>query len=202
MSSSSIIINNNKSDTLLVSFAGHDMIYGQTPRFSFIQLFETHFKHIDRQFYIDIHVNSYHKGIGGISKTIDETITYLQKQIEPYKRVIFIGTSAGGYAAILFGSLLHVSSVIAFIPQTIRRNKILDEKYRDISGYINDTTTYYLYADLSIKNPLDPHHVSQCDRIASHPNVVITKKDKFNIKEMRDGGELHELIRKIIYEKE
>ena len=200
MTSSSMIIDNNHSDTLLVSFAGHDMIYGQTPRFSFVQLFETHFKSIDRHFYIDIHVNSYHKGIGGISKSIDETVTYLQKQIAPYKKTIFIGTSAGGYAAILFGSLLRVTSVLAFIPQTLRRHKLIDEKYRDISSYINDTTNYYLYADLSITNPVDPHHISQCERIACHPNVYIIKKNKFNIKQIRDDGEMYEVINKLINE--
>jgi radical SAM superfamily enzyme YgiQ (UPF0313 family) len=81
--------------------------------------------------------------IVGISKNIDETIQYLQEQIASYSNVIFLGVSSGGYAAILFGSLLKVNSVLAFIPQTIRRNQNIDEKYRDISIYINNTTNYF-----------------------------------------------------------
>ena len=34
------------------------------------------------------------------------------------KRVIFLGNSAGGYAAIIFGLLLKIDKVITFLPQT------------------------------------------------------------------------------------
>ena len=67
---------------------------------------------------MDKNRNSYHNGIVGISNNIDETLPHLQAQIAPYSNVIFLGVSSGGYAAILFGSLLNVKSVLAFIPQT------------------------------------------------------------------------------------
>lgn len=110
-----------------------------------------------------------------------------------------MGISAGGYAAILFGSILHITAVIAFIPQTIRRSIMVDETYRDSSRFINLTTVYELYADVSIENVRDAHHVSHCDRIAFYPNVKITKKNRFSIKEIRDSGELYALMSRMVH---
>ena len=196
MSRSLYKINVNKeiTNTLLVSFAGHDKMFGQIQRFEFVNFFNTFFKNIDRHFYIDVHTNSYHSGIEGISRNIDETVEYLRKEIENYKNIVFLGVSSGGYAAILFGSLLNIQSVVAFIPQTIRRDKIVDEKYRDISLYINNTTRYFLYGDTSLNDSQHIHHISHCERIASRSNVYLIKKKKFNLKEMRDSGELYRII--------
>ena len=185
------------ADTLIVSFAGYNKLFGGIPRFEFANFLNAHFADTDRQFYVDNCMNLYHKGIMGISKTIDETVEYLKTEIGGYKRVVFIGVSAGGYAAILFGSLLNIASVVAFIPQTLRTRSNIDEKYRDIGPCINATTQYYLYADLSIKNANDYHHISQCERIAHHANVTLIKKDTFNIKKMRDDGELLDILQKV-----
>lgn len=186
-------------DTLIVSFAGHDHMFGQIPRFIFVNFFEKHFPTIDRHFYIDTHTCSYHKGIPGISNTIDETATYLKEKIKPYKQVIFLGISSGGYAAILFGSLLGVSKVLAFIPQTIRYvNRNVDEKYRDILPYFNHSTQYHLYADIGIKKEGDMHHASHCERFAIADNVKVIKKQKVDVRTMRDSGELYEILSQLI----
>jgi len=186
-------------DTLIVSFAGHDHMFGMIPRFIFVNFFEKHFSDIDRHFYIDTRTCSYHKGIPGISNTIDETVVYLKTKIAPYKRVIFLGVSSGGYAATLFGSLLGVSTVLAFIPQTIRHvHRNIEEKYRDILPYFNSTTQYHLYADMSVKKESDPHHVSQCDRFAIADNVKVIKCKKIDLRIMRDSGELYGIINQLI----
>lgn len=54
------------------------------------------------------------------SKTIGETLSMLKSIISEYdyKNILFIGNSSGGYAAILFGTLLSVSKILAFVPQT------------------------------------------------------------------------------------
>ena len=36
-----------------------------------------------------------------------------------YKKIVAIGSSAGGFAAILFGTILKLQKIIAFNPQTI-----------------------------------------------------------------------------------
>jgi len=188
-----IIIPN--SDTLIVSFAGNAKLFGGIPRFEFVQFLKQF--EVSKHFYLDEHCDLYHKGLCGTS-SIDETVTYLKNEIKHYKRVLFLGNSGGGYAAILFGSLLEVTSVLAFVPQTIRRNDVVDEKYRDSSIFINNKTNYYIYGDTSISNVEDCHHISHCERIAHHPNVFLTKKNGLHLKEMRDSGELFDILKTII----
>jgi hypothetical protein len=187
-------INQVKSDTLFVSFSGYAKKYGGIPRFEFVNFFTKHFNEINCHFYVDTYTSCYHQGICGISNNIDETVEYLRNEIKYYKNVIFVGTSGGGYAAILFGSLLDVTSVVAFTPPTIRIQKNIDEKYRDITKYINTTTKYYIYGDLSVSDKKDPHHISHCDRIPKYSNVFITKKDEIHLKKMRDSGELYKIL--------
>ena len=57
-------------------------------------------------------------GLSGIGKTINHTIAFLKKEFSKYDDVITIGSSAGGYASILFGSECSANTVIAYIPQT------------------------------------------------------------------------------------
>jgi len=192
MSRSVYKIKNENSNVLIVSFAGHDRIYGGIQRFEFVNFLNQF--NVNKYFYNDYYLDSYHHGIFKITRNIDETVNYLKNEIKKYTNVIFLGASAGGYAAILFGSLCNVTTVFAFIPQTLRRKKNVDEKYRDISGYINDTTQYYLYGDLSVSYELDVHHISHCERIAHHPNVTVIKKEKFDLREMRDNGELFTIL--------
>lgn len=186
------------SETLIISFAGHDRIFGGIPRFEFVNFMETHFKNISRHFYTDKYLNSYHQGIHEITNNIDETIDYLRNEIKNYKNVICLGVSSGGYAAILFGSLLNINYVLAFIPQTLRRNKNIDEKYRDISKFINGTTKYYLFGDLSVSDVMDCHHISHCERISHHSNVILVKKKHINLKEMRNTGELFAILNSLV----
>jgi hypothetical protein len=186
------------SKALIVSFAGHGLQYGGVPKIEFSNFLNRHFSHIDAQFYIDYNCKSYHQGMQGISNNIDETVDYLKDKFKGYERVICIGASAGGYAAILFGSLLNVDTVIAFIPQTTLKSKDRDEKYRDLAPYINTTTNYYLFADLSVRNESNCHHVSQCERISMHCNVHITKLKDVNLAPMRNNGLLLDIMTKII----
>lgn len=84
----------------------------------------------------------YHEGLPGISNDIDSTVAHIDhliKQINP-KRTFFVGNSMGGYAAILFGSLLGNIDVIAFAPQTficpILRLKHGDSRWQE---QVNET---------------------------------------------------------------
>ena len=57
-------------------------------------------------------------GLSGIGKNINHTIAFLKKEFNKYDDVITVGSSAGGYASILFGSECNANTVIAYIPQT------------------------------------------------------------------------------------
>jgi hypothetical protein len=190
-------LDGTKSDTLVVSFASYDKMFGGINRFEFFKFLETNFQNISKQFYIDVLQCSYHHGIYGISKNIPESLAYLKNEIKGYKNVVFLGVSSGGYAAILFGSLLNVTSVIAFAPQTIKKLYV-DEKFKDVNLYINNTTNYYIYGNSSISDVNSVHHISHCERIAHHPNVFLTRLEEFNMRKMRDNGDLYSFFQKAI----
>lgn len=189
------------SNTLIVSFAGHNLKYGVVPKIEFSNFLNKHFSHIDAQFYVDHHCKCYHQGIKEETINIDETVDYLKNKIKNYERVICLGVSAGGYAAILFGSLLNVDTVIAFIPPTLLKRKTLDEKYRDVAPHINTTTKYHLFGDASLRDETNPHHISHCERISMFPNVHITKFNGINLSVMRNNGVLLDIMTKIIIDK-
>lgn len=69
----------------------------------------------------------YHKGLENVDGVNDvkSIRNYLNELIceSNAKKVVFLGNSAGGYAAILFGVLLQVDSVYAFSPPTLLRKK-------------------------------------------------------------------------------
>lgn len=68
----------------------------------------------------DIEDAWYNKGLPGITKNIRETSVYLKNIIEQQsvEKIVFFGSSSGGYAALLFGYLLDVDQIHAFCPQT------------------------------------------------------------------------------------
>jgi hypothetical protein len=60
----------------------------------------------------------YHRGVKGLGQSIDEIRDRLQALIDEIRpsKIVTIGQSMGGYAAILFGRLLNVDRVLAFGP--------------------------------------------------------------------------------------
>lgn len=186
------------SKTLIVSFAGHGLKYGGVPKIEFANFLQTHFSHIDSQFYIDNTCSSYHHGMQGISSNIDETVQYLRQRFEGYDKIITLGASAGGYAAILFGSLLKVDTVIAFIPQTILKSKDREDKYRNLTPFINSDTNYHIFGDISIGDENNCHHISQCENIAHFPNVKLERMQGVNMKQLKYTGQLLRIFKEIV----
>jgi hypothetical protein len=73
----------------------------------------------------------YQLGVRGIGDTADDVASFLSDVVgDDRSTTIFTGASAGGYAALLFGSLLGIGEVHAFAPQTFvsKRLRLL---YRD-----------------------------------------------------------------------
>lgn len=63
----------------------------------------------------------YQHGVPGFGDSIDEVAASLRAIIDEHEvdRLVTIGSSAGGYAALAFGSLLEADLVLSFSPQTI-----------------------------------------------------------------------------------
>jgi hypothetical protein len=192
MTSEYKIIHDN-SEYLIVCFGGMGMKMGGILPFEFLNyLSKTYTKNMDLIFYIDKHQCWYHKGLQGISNNIDETVVYLNIVInqKKYKKIIFLGVSAGGYASILFGSLCNIDNVIAYVPRTTFTQKMSDPTYFDLKNVINNVTKYTVFGDIKIKNIHHDHHISQCINIEHFDNVNIIRYKCLDMKNLRDTGKI------------
>jgi hypothetical protein len=193
------IINRNKN--LIICFGGLALQFGGILPFEFLNyLSSTYTTNVDLVFFIDKHQCWYHKGIKDITNNINDTVIYLNTIINngDYKKIIFMGVSAGGYASILFGSLCNnVTNVISFIPQTILINPI-NVDYSNLNSIINKNTKYILYGDTSVTNINDSHHILQCENIECFENVELIKKNSINLKQIRDNGDIKKIIDDIL----
>lgn len=120
------------------------------------------YKHI---FIRDIFKQWYLSGINKNLNSPAKIIDFLKKETENYK-VITIGSSAGGYAAILYGSFINTQYTLAFNPQfeiqsLIKKSseainpllfRIKDERkqYFDITRFVGkQTKIFYFYSNAS-----------------------------------------------------
>jgi len=105
------------SELLVVAFAGLAEEMG-IPAFEFMSLLST----LEVQCILvrDRRRIWYQRGVSGVGRSVDTVADHLAERVAALSpgRVAFIGSSAGGYAAILFSALVAVHKVIAFAPQT------------------------------------------------------------------------------------
>jgi len=191
---------NNNSDKLIVAFGS--LIINQTDklRFEFVNTINKTFPNYSTLYVIDTNHCWYHQGLKGHTHNIQSTIRYLRKIIDSYNEVTFIGISMGGYAAILFGSLLNVKNVIAFKPQTIINSshaKTENKKYINLKKIINTTTNYQIYGDLSYP-PHNNHSINHCNNIKIYDNITLIVSNKICFKTMKDSGELANIIKDVV----
>lgn len=128
---------------------------------------------------------------------VETTSKDLQQYTSTYNKVVFTGISAGGFASILYGSLLGVNLVIAVNPQTLLKDfetgevlitpemmlfDLLEKKpdikkYIDTKPHINKTTKYYLNGHKnaqkysSLNNPGKLHDIKNYEYLSDFPNV-------------------------------
>lgn len=71
-------------------------------------------------FFRDFSQSWYQCGLPGIASDVFELADFLKSRINELqpKKIYFVGNSMGGFAAILFSSLLETGKAIAFSPQT------------------------------------------------------------------------------------
>ena len=112
------------SGTLLLAFGGMVGRMG-IPPFEFFSL--TGAIPVKRLFVRDLRQAWYHHGIPHHGSTIPEVAESLSGLIARHEieRLVVAGTSAGGYAALVFGTLLGADTVLCFAPQTVLELDIL-----------------------------------------------------------------------------
>ncbi len=99
----------------------------------------------------DLHKAWYIKGINSEINDVDKVIEFLKKETEGYK-VITIGSSAGGYMAMLAGSVLEAEYVIAFVGQFIlkdRRARLEAVRSKDNQRIFGDLMSLAKYKDIT-----------------------------------------------------
>jgi hypothetical protein len=105
-------------------------------------------------------------GLKGIGKNINCTISFLKKEFSKYDKVLCTGFSAGGYASLLFGSLLNINKVVAIdaqtdlqycvdnLPDSVGKKKLIKQskecpatwsKYNKIINVLNDVVSYNVF---------------------------------------------------------
>jgi predicted 2-oxoglutarate/Fe(II)-dependent dioxygenase YbiX len=113
----------NDSDTLIVLFSGMGW-KKSLPTFIFYNFLKS-YTNTDKLFLRDVKTRYYLTGIKNSTVDYEETLELYKTLISKknYKRVIGLGCSAGGYAAILYGLQLNFDKIIAFSPQTVLNDK-------------------------------------------------------------------------------
>jgi hypothetical protein len=205
------------STSLLIAFGG---IQGglEIPPFEFFNA--TGGFPIKRLFIRDLRQAWYHQGVRGHGSSIDELADSLAQLIAPYdiERLVVTGTSMGGYAAILFGSLLRADMAIAFAPQTVLDRGVLeaigdhrwdrdldrvsargglDPRWLDLRRALPRSragqTRYEVLYDPQLD--LDRAH---CELLEGVPGVHLMPREGGGhsiARDMRDHGELEPLLR-------
>lgn len=68
---------------------------------------------------VDFHQSWFQKGLIGLSDDVASTVEVLQEVLDAFPRPYsFVGSSSGGYGALLFGQLLNADKIITFSAQT------------------------------------------------------------------------------------
>lgn len=174
----------------------------------------------NKLFVRDFHQCWYHRGLDGISQNIDSTAKYLQKEIKAIdpKFLCFVGNSMGGYAAMLFSTLLGYGNAIAFAPQTFIAPALrlkhhdhrwarqilstyffsrLNGKYWDLFPLLNQQKKEQIFSIyVSGVYRLDRIHAEHLETIPG-VNVIKINSDSHSIvKILRDNGELPGILSK------
>jgi hypothetical protein len=208
--------------TLLVAFGGLAHSVGGIPVFEFFSLVHGEDPAAKRLFLRDDAQCWYHGGVEGAGTTVPEVATWLRRVIADSgaERVVALGASGGGFAAILFGALTGIDEVHAFAPQTFvdRRHRALyfDRRYEpQIATLRSLPARHPLFLDLKQVveragegtrfvihypglNRLDAIHARRMNRL---PAVRLHRhpfEDHNVVGKLRESGALSALLQSIV----
>lgn len=216
---------NNNSKILLLIFSG---IGTKTSKATFIlRDFLLNYKDIDKLFIRDLKDNYYVNGFKNNTKTLKESLDFIKGLInfKKYERIVAIGSSAGGFGAILFSEFLKLDKVVVFSPQTVLnevKEKVIKDTYNcpnkckwltNLKKY-KDNQFYHNCLDLSnfkpYKTTIDIHYSKFSNSGAdlkhakyiecNNCNLIEYSSDKHKlIWELRDNGSLKIILNDLLY---
>lgn len=158
----------------------------------------------------------YHAGVLGLGETIPEVAKGLSSLLAGRRRVVFLGHSSGGYAAMLFGAMIGVDQVVATSPQTylsrVRRRIHHETRWRKETVALHQCPTINRSC-LDLKRALKKHRgptqfdvyfgaghhldVSHAHRLRTIPAVTLHPLPEAGhsiVRRMRDDGKLLPII--------
>ena len=106
-------------------------------------------KHI---FIRDLYKSWYLLGISSQSPTVESLCEFLRKEVNGYQEVIMVGISSGGYAAILFGSMLKATTILAFSAQWSLYEEDIERKIGRKRGNVDFSKIQQYYNIVSTGN--------------------------------------------------
>ena len=189
---------------LIVSFSSGVGRHGGVPKKEFLNTLEP--LNTDILFVTDTIQTWFLYGINSEIDTIEKLTEYLGQVIKEYDNVGFVGSSMGGYGAILFGQLLNPNHCVAFSPQTFLSDELREKygedrfpkyfhrldnekiEYYDLLNFKSENTTIDIY--YGVKNRLDSLHserMGQLKNVRLHPinsdshNIASVIKEHFNL---------------------
>jgi hypothetical protein len=156
----------------------------------------------------------YHRGVKGVGDGIDAVAAYLRDFARNADEVVMLGTSSGGYAAILFGSLLgfetHAFSPQVFIAPDLRRKHRdkrfasqveglgadMDMRYADLRPVVSrsQASVHVYYATNHRLDPAHAEHLGDLDHVTLHG---FDWDSHLLVRELRDRGWLEPFLHRL-----
>jgi hypothetical protein len=210
------------SETMVVAFGGLTMSVGGIPPFEFFRVLND-VAPVKKLFLRDLSQSWYHRGVEGFAPDIAGVEAGIREIVERAapRRLVTIGASAGGYAALLFGRLLGADEVHAFGPQTfispglrarhldrrwpkLWRSLILSGRYQPRYGDLYRVFRRTPSQDARVVVhycPSDRLDSAHAKRLGRHPEVELRAHDgggHFLVQHLRDSGRLQPLLRSLL----
>ena len=195
----------NPIGTLFV-FSGLAQYMG-IPSREFFKTLEQHNYNI--AFFKDFDRCWYQKGVLGFSQSRHETAQKIEERFGDSPRPWhMIGSSAGGYAALVFGKMLGAERVIAYSPQTLINSKIFTafggaskgdydfiDPLNDVAQFLNDTKSDGSYdVHFGRKHSSDKHAAERL-RDCPNCNLIAHNTNSHNIPlYLKESGSLMDTI--------
>jgi hypothetical protein len=208
------------SDTLLIAFGGMNQRIGIPPFEFFAAAGDIPVK---RMFVRDLSQAWYHRGVPGAGSDLMSVNALLAETIAQHdvRRLVTAGGSAGGYAAMVFGTLLGADTVLCFSPQTIldldelarmgdhrwddhlrplvARGE-LDARWVDLGQALaparHADTRYEVFCDETLRT--DWGHVERIARVPGVRRYRFGRGSHALIRSLRDCGALNTILRRAL----
>lgn len=209
------------SRTLLIAFGGMRGAEIGVPAFEFSAATEG--LPVKRLFVRDLRQAWYHRGVPEYGDTLHSVADGLRALVAQHEveRLVMAGNSAGGYAALVFGTLLEADAVLSFAPQTVLDVDILakmgdhrwdaqlvpiaaagqlDRNWMDLREAIpresDGKTRYQVFVDEELQ--VDRLHAQRLESLAGLRLYRFGRGGHGLVRALREAGALQRLLRRAL----